>query len=143
MRLRGHSFGTFGVLLRGCSFRTLFGLFRGSGPEDPGVGRGQSQLSREGVCRNPKGIFLSPGRILRGFFGGFFRAFFLGKNRRKTSTQKSTVIFKSEFGSFAAKIHTARTLEQLLSLSFIGQFLLRCEDAHWIASGATLSEEFL
>ena len=43
-----------------------------------------------------------------GFFGGFFRAFFLGKNRRKKSTKKSTAKFKSEFGSFAAKIHTAR-----------------------------------
>ena len=40
------------------------------------------------------------------FWGGFLQAFFLGKkNRRKKSTQKSTAKFKSEFGSFAAKIH--------------------------------------
>ena len=30
------------------------------------------------------------------------------KKRRKKSTRKSTAKFKSEFGSFAAKIHTAR-----------------------------------
>ena len=40
--------------------------------------------------------------------GGFFRAFFLRKNRRKKSTKKSTAKLKSDFGSFAAKIHTAR-----------------------------------
>ena len=35
-------------------------------------------------------------------------ALFLGENRRKRTTQKSTAKFKSEFGSFVAKIHTAR-----------------------------------
>ena len=48
------------------------------------------------------------GEFCGGFFCGFFGAFFLGRNRRKKSTQKSMAKFKSEFGSFAAKIHTAR-----------------------------------
>ena len=70
----------------------------------------RNNASREGFCRNPRGIFPTefPGEFCRGFFGGFFRAFFLGKNRRKKSTKKSTAIFKSEFGRFGAKIHTAR-----------------------------------
>ena len=42
------------------------------------------------------------------FLVDFFGPFSLEKNRRKKSTQKSTAIFKSEFGSFGAKIHTAR-----------------------------------
>ena len=40
-------------------------------------------MSRKGVCRNPRGIFLNkvPGEFCGGFFGGFFLgAFFLGKN---------------------------------------------------------------
>ena len=45
-------------------------------------------------------------------FSGLFplekRAFFLGKKRRRKSTKKSTTKFTSEFGSFVAKIHTAR-----------------------------------
>ena len=46
-------------------------------------------LSREGFCRNPRGIFLNkvPGEFCRGFFGEFFRAFFLGKKRGKNSRQ--------------------------------------------------------
>ena len=42
-------------------------------------------LSRKGFCRNPRGIFPTefPGECCRGFFGGFFRPFFLGKKRRK------------------------------------------------------------
>ena len=41
--------------------------------------------SRKGFCRNPRGIFPTefPGENCRGFFGGFFRAFFLGKTGRK------------------------------------------------------------
>ena len=47
-------------------------------------------------------------RLLGESYGGFFGAFFLGKNRRKKSTKKIHGKVKSEFGSFAAKIHTAR-----------------------------------
>ena len=46
LRLRGALFGHFWGLATGYSFRTLFGLFRVSGPEGPGrpcVGRGRSQ----------------------------------------------------------------------------------------------------
>ena len=66
--------------------------------------------SRKGFCRNPRGIFLKkvPSDFFGGFFGGFFGAFFLGKKQEKESTHKSTAIFKSKFGSFGAKIHTAR-----------------------------------
>ena len=76
----------------------------------PEVLSGDSNPSRKDFCRNPRGIYPNEflGEFCRGFFGGFFPAFFLGKNRRKKSTQKSTAIFKSEFGSFGAKIHTAR-----------------------------------
>ena len=44
-----------------------------------------TELSREGFCRNPRGIFLDkvPGELCGGFFCAFFGAFFLGKNRRK------------------------------------------------------------
>ena len=45
-RLRGALFGNFWGPAPGYSFRTLSGLFRGSGPEGPGrpcVGRGRSQ----------------------------------------------------------------------------------------------------
>ena len=43
------------------------------------------------------------------FAGDFFGGFLLGKIfRRQKSTQKSSAKFKSEFGSFAAKVHTAR-----------------------------------
>ena len=48
LRLRGALFRHFWGLAPGYSFRTLFGPFRGSGPEGPGrpcVGRGQSQSS--------------------------------------------------------------------------------------------------
>ena len=74
------------------------------------VGFPPLNFSREGFCRNPRGIFPSKvlGEFCGGFFGGFFRAFSLEKDRRKKSTQKSTAKFKSEFGSLAAKIHTAR-----------------------------------
>ena len=66
---------------------------------------------RKGFCRNPRGIFPTkfPGEFCGGFFGGFFRAFFLGKKEGKNPYPKSTAKFKSEFGSFAAKIHTARS----------------------------------
>ena len=46
LRLRGALFGHFWGPAPGYSFRTLFGLLRGSGPEGPGrpcVGRGRSQ----------------------------------------------------------------------------------------------------
>ena len=44
-----------------------------------------------------------PGEVCGGFSG-----LFPWEKKRKTSTQKSTPIFKSEFRSFAAKINTAR-----------------------------------
>ena len=47
LRLRGALFGDSWGPGLGCSFRTLFGLFRGSGPEGlgrPCVGQGQSQV---------------------------------------------------------------------------------------------------
>ena len=55
-RLRGALFGHFQGPAPGYSFRTLLGLFRGSGPEGPGrpcVGRGRSQA---------KGVVLSKRR---------------------------------------------------------------------------------
>ena len=80
------------------------------------LGRGHRQpqpednLSRKGFCRNPRGIFPNkvPGEFCGGFFGGFFRAFSLENIGGKKSTKKSTAKLKSEFGSFAAKIRTAR-----------------------------------
>ena len=51
---------------------------------------------------NCKQKFRTPGRTLWGDSGA------RKKNRRKNPPQKSTAIFKSEFGSFTAKIHTAR-----------------------------------
>ena len=67
-------------------------------------------LSREGFCRNPRGISRTKSQVnfVRDFLLWVFFGLFLGKNRRKESTQKSTAKFKSEFGSFAAKFHTAR-----------------------------------
>ena len=47
------------------------------------------------------------GRILRAIFGWIFWAPFPGKTWEKP-TPKSTAKFKSNFGSFVAKIHTAR-----------------------------------
>ena len=48
------------------------------------------KLSRQGLCRDPRGISPTefPGEFCRDFFGGFFRAFFLekktgGKNPRQ------------------------------------------------------------
>ena len=52
LRLRGALFGHFWGSGSGYPFRTLFGLFRASGPEGPGrpcVGRGRSPLL--GLCR--------------------------------------------------------------------------------------------
>ena len=44
-----------------------------------------AKVSRKGFCRNPRGIFPNkvPGEFRRGLFGGFFRAFFLGKQATK------------------------------------------------------------
>ena len=60
-RLRGALFGHFWGPAPGYSFRTLFGLFRGSGPEGSGrpcVGRGRSQKTAEqqgqGACATAK-----------------------------------------------------------------------------------------
>ena len=50
----------------------------------------------------------SPGWILRGIFWWIFSGLFPWTKQEKKSTKKSTAKFKSEFGSFAAKIHTAR-----------------------------------
>ena len=76
------------------------------------LSRGNFCLAASRCLSGPSGwgIFPNkvPGEFCGGFFGGFFRAFFVGKNRRKKSTKKSTAKFKSEFGSFTAKIHTAR-----------------------------------
>ena len=46
-----------------------------------------NKISRKGFCRNPRGIFPDKvlGEFCRGFFGGVFRAFFLGKSRSKKS----------------------------------------------------------
>ena len=47
-------------------------------------------FSREGFCRNPRGIFLNEflGEFCRGFLCGFFGAFFIGKKGGKKSTPK-------------------------------------------------------
>ena len=68
------------------------------------------KYSRKGFCRNPRGIYPTKtlGEFCGASFGGFFGAFFLGRNRTIKSTQKSTAKFESEFGSFAVKIHNAR-----------------------------------
>ena len=53
------------------------------------------ELSRKGVCRNPRGSFLNkvPGEFCEGFFGGFFGPVFLektgGKNPPKNPRQFS------------------------------------------------------
>ena len=80
----------------------------------------KSNFSRKGFCRNPRGIFPTKtlGEFCGGFSGGLFGAFFLGKNRTKKSTRKSTAKFKSEFGSFGAKIHTARIWAWKFSVDF-------------------------
>ena len=65
-------------------------------------------LSRKGFCRYPRGIFQTKSWVNFAFFLVAFPAFFLGKKQEEKSTQKSTAKFKSEFGSFAAKIHSAR-----------------------------------
>ena len=49
-----------------------------------------------------------PGWIWPWIFLWIFSGLFSWRNRRKKSTQKFTAIFKSEFGSFGAQIHTAR-----------------------------------
>ena len=61
-------------------------------------------ISRKGFCRNPRGIF--PTEFPGEFCGGFFRGIFSWKEEE--SIQTPTAKFKSEFGSFAAKIHTVR-----------------------------------
>ena len=52
------------------------------------------------------------------FWWTFSGPFSLENNRRKESTQKSTAKFKSEFGSFVAKIHAARTRPWLIRAGF-------------------------
>ena len=67
-------------------------------------------LSQEKASAEIRGEFFRTNSDLNfagDFSVDFFLLFFLGKNRRKKSTEKSTAKFKSEFGSFAAKIHTA------------------------------------
>ena len=63
------------------------------------------RLSRRGLCRNPRGLFRNefPDEFGRGYWGGFWGAFLLGNIHPKIHCK-----FKSEFGSFAAKIHTTR-----------------------------------
>ena len=64
--------------------------------------------SRKSLCRNPRGIFPKSFQAnLRGIFGWVFWAP-LPWNKSKKPPPKSTAKFKSNFGSFAAKIHTAR-----------------------------------
>ena len=64
--------------------------------------------SRKGFCRNLRGIFPNKvlGKFCEGLFGGFSRAIFLGK--KEENPHQNPDKFKSEFGSFAAKIHAAR-----------------------------------
>ena len=70
------------------------------------LGGAAEKNSGKGFCRNTRGIS-------RVNFAGDFLVDFLGlssleKTGGKKSAQKSTAKLKSEFGSFAAKIHTAR-----------------------------------
>ena len=69
-----------------------------------------SVIVKQRFCRNPRGIFRTNFRVNLAwdFLVDFLGAFFLGKDGTKKSTPTSTAKFKSEFGNFAAKIHTAR-----------------------------------
>ena len=71
-----------------------------------------SKFVKKRLVQKSEGNFSeqSPGWILREIFRWIFLAFFLGKKKTggKNPQTKSTAKFKSELGSFAAKIHTAR-----------------------------------
>ena len=101
-------------------------LFRPCNNCPPNREKRKNSRSRKGFCRNPRGIFPNefPGEFCSGFFAGFFRAFFLGQNRRKKTTQKPTAIFKSEFGSSRAKVHTARIRPWTQGASYLPQEVL-------------------
>ena len=64
-------------------------------------------IFQEKASAEIRGEFFRPNSRVN-FAVDFWWLFSLEKNRRKKSTKKSTAIFKSEFGSFGAKIHTAR-----------------------------------
>ena len=74
---------------------------------------GGGPFSQERASAEIRGEFSWPNvwvNFALGFLGGFFSGIlpWKKKNRRKKSTQKSTAKFTQTFGSFAAKIHTAR-----------------------------------
>ena len=79
-------------------------------PEPRKWGFQKGFLLKKGLLQKSDGNFSGQmsGWILRGIFRCSFWGLFPWKKPWKKSTEKSTGKFKIEFGSFAAKIHTAR-----------------------------------
>ena len=78
------------------------------------------RINENAFCRNPRGIFPSK---FPGDFCGRFILWILGlfpfDRKEERSTQNSTAKLKSEFGSFAAKMHTASWPWRIVWLSFL------------------------
>ena len=67
-------------------------------------------ILKKRLLQKSEGTFPNDSRVnfARDLLVDFVGAFFLGKKQEERSTQNSITKFKSESGSFAAKIHTAR-----------------------------------
>ena len=82
-------------------------------------------FSREGFCRNPRGFFPNDCRVN---FAMDFWWIILGLLPwKKENPPKNTARFKSEFGSLAAKIHTARICPWLILEHFLFYHTMRAE----------------